>query len=413
MNRNIKQILLLTTGILLVIASVSCDLIKGNDEEEPVELPKPQLVWEAPLLGDIESPPPVIEDGSVFIANSRGLARLSMADGSLQWETMFSLEDGRPRVIGKIISDQDHLYIRRANSVSAYLKADGVQVWSTALDDTVRYNELSPGTVLMDQNSSQLFVTTRSELLIFNKQDGREGQRIVPQLPATQVSPQQLLVPMVSFTDDKLAYVLTSFQEQSSGILKGLLYAFDTVSKDTLWDYTLPGTLPDDVLSRTPVLRLSQTADKILALTGSGIFAVNAAKGEPAWTYSFTEQSNINLGKVVWNNESFVIAGLGDGRIVKLSTLDGTKIWETPTLGGLLSEWMAETDGRIYFSTSLLSINTSMRVLDSDSGEMLYAYSGSDFDIASPEGFTAAFNASGEYIINAGVLNVYGFRLPE
>jgi outer membrane protein assembly factor BamB len=171
MNRTIKQIFFYITGILLVLVNVSCNLTKSNDEE-PVELPKPQLVWEAALLGDLDSPPPVIEDSSVFIANSTGLARLSIADGSLKWETTFSLEDGRPQVIGKIISDQNHLYIRRANSISAYLKADGVQVWSTALDDTVRYNELSPGTVLLDQNSSQLFVTTRSELLIINKQDG-------------------------------------------------------------------------------------------------------------------------------------------------------------------------------------------------------------------------------------------------
>jgi outer membrane protein assembly factor BamB len=242
---------------------------------------------------------------------------------------------------------------------------------------------------------------------------GGKEQRIAPQLPSTQASPQQILVPIVSFTDDKRAYVLTSFQEQSSGKLKGQLYAFDTVNGNLLWDYPLPGTLPDDVLSRTPVLRLSQTADKILALTGSGIFAVNAATGEPVWTYSFTEQSNINLGKVLWNNESYIIAGLGDGRILKLSTLDGTKVWETPILEGLLSEWMAETDGRLYFSIGLLSLSRSMRVLDSDSGEILYAYSRSDFGIASPEGFTTAFNASGEYIINAGVLNVYGFKLPE
>ena len=349
MNRNIKQIFFYTTGILLVLANVSCNLTKSNEEEEPVELPKPQLVWEAALYGYMDSPSPVIEDSSVFIANSIGLARLSIADGSLQWETTFSLESSRPQVIGKIISDQDHLYIRRANSISAYLKADGVQVWSTALDDTVRYNELSPGTVLMDQNSSQLFVTTRSELLIINKQDGRKELRIAPQVPATQVSPQQILVPIVSFTDDKLAYVLTSFQEQSSGKLKGLLSAFDAVNGNLLWNYPLPGTLPDDVLSRTPVLRLSQTANKLLALTGSGIFAVNATTGEPAWTYSFTEQSNINLGKVLWNNETYVFAGLGDGRILKLSTLDGTKVWETPTLGGLISEWMAETDGRLYF----------------------------------------------------------------
>ena len=68
-------------------------------------------------------------------------------------------------------------------------------------------------------------------------------------------------------------------------------------------------------------------------------------------------------------------------------------------------------DGRNRWASLFLS--TSMRVLDSDSGEMLYAYSPSDFGIAFPEGFTTAFNASGKYIINAGVLSVYGFRLLE
>ncbi|HET6528109.1 MAG TPA: PQQ-binding-like beta-propeller repeat protein [Balneolaceae bacterium] len=238
--------------------------------------------------------------------------------------------------------------------------------------------------------------------MIINKQ-GLIEYEVIPEVPGGYVN--QFNKPVVSKSGERL-YVLSSY-ETSSGV-NGRVTAYSLASESLLWRKDLSFPLPHIVDFLAPILQLKEAGNKVVVMTGPAIIALNTKTGEPVWTYLFYEgRTDINAGSNLTSQKGYVYA-VETTNLVKLD-LDGREIWKIPT-GGLV-ERLFIADGNLYFSTGLLPQIITMHSVDARTGKLNYQFSSSDSGIEGS--FSSAFDASDKYLVNIGLLKIYGYRQPE
>lgn len=395
----------LCVGLLMTVTS--CSLL-GVEEEEELEMNTPQaeLVWQKPAGSNFTSPPPIIEDSSAYILDRYGLAKRVLKDGNEQWRTDF--EEIRPRVLGTKLLDVTSIYVRYEHAVSAYSKLDGVLRWSIALDDSLGDVELAPGTSLMTQSNSHLFIGTREKLLIINKEQGSIERAITPEVPVDTMSDMRFNVPVMSQAGVEVVCLLTSFKSQNDGVVKGRIATYNPEDGSLIWERILSNPLPQIGSFMSPYLQMGTSDEQLIITTGPEVLSLDVQTGEPLWNTLFVEgRTDIDVGGLLYLDGSYVYAQAAD-RILKLEVVDGSKIWETNS-GGFMERLFA-VDKSLFLGTNLPFGGLIIQVVNLENGNELYRISPPQDGILNR--FTSAFDAGNEYLVNIWVSNIYGYKLP-
>lgn len=391
----------------LLMAFTSCDLLGIEEEiEKEKKTPQAELIWQKPAGSNFTGPPPLIEDSIAYVADRYGLAKLMLEDGNEHWRT--EIGEIRPKILGKMLSDDNNLYVRFEQSVNAYSKLDGVQRWSIALEDSPEDAELAPGTSLLTQSKSHLFAGTREKLLIINKELGVIEQNIIPEVPAETISDMRLNVPVIAQSNGEVVYLLTSFKSQDNEVVQGRVAAYNPDDGSLIWDQILPYRLRHIGSFMSPYLQMAIRDEQLIIATGPGVVSLDVQTGEQRWSTLFVEgRTGINIGGLLYLDGNYVYIQAAD-RILKLSAVDGLKKWGINS-GGFI-EHMFAVNTILYYGSSLPFDGLTIQAVSLETGNELYRISPPIDGILS--GFTSAFDAVSEYLVNVGVANVYGYKLP-
>ena len=397
-------------GLAVIVAVLLsyCELLSANGGQKKKEESKksrPELVWQSGTVSRSEVPPPVIEDSSVYVVNGYALAKLNLNNGENHWVT--ELEGVAPDIYGDILVDDQSIYLRFGESLKRYDKSDGALQWSVAFEDSIDRFKLPLATSLVSQSQEHVFVGTRKNVLVVNKQQGKVSRTIAPEVPVNEISDQRLNMALGSDLADRV-YVLTSYRRQESTV-RGKLSAYDYTDGSLLWEFEVPYELAGLPEISLPTMQMANTSAFLLLMTGPAVLAVDAETGELAWEHLFYKnRTDINIGGLLFKHNNNLYASEGN-RILKLD-FQGQRKWETTIVSGFIENLFVVED-QAYFATGILPGDTAIHSIDIESGELIFSFAAQESGLF--EGFTSSFDANGTFIVNMGSRSIYGYKLTQ
>ena len=396
--------------VSLLFFLASCDFFGlGTENDDPPSQPQPELAWQVESFGDTNSPPPIIEGNNVFVTNQFVVASLNISDGEGQWST--ELEGVSPRIYGDMLLDDNNLYLRFEKSVTAYDKTDGTERWTVAFNDSIPDLPVTSDISLMDDTDTHLYIGTRENLLIVDKQTGSVEQTITPDIPAETISNERFNIPVADGSADDRVYLLTSYEGDNTAS-NARIAAYNTSDGSLVWDELAPYPLPSVGSFRPSALQISYADDRIFLLTGPAVIALDVQTGSQAWEKLFVEdRADVNVGNLlVYNPINNFLYAEAANRIYEIDVLNGNLEKSTNILGTGIIENMIVFDNTLYYSIGVSPFDIGIVAFDIERGSSKYSLSP---DVEFPNGFTSAFAANDRFLVNIGVNSIFGYELPE
>ncbi|HKL20105.1 MAG TPA: PQQ-binding-like beta-propeller repeat protein [Halalkalibaculum sp.] len=409
----LKSILALSLTALLFS---SCELlgIGGKDKDDPSS---GEVAWRIENNQEnIVRTQPAVDKNRTYFLQDGHIKSATLNEGRIIWSNKL-VNQGGGAFSRKIIQTSDRIFVDIGFEIHAYDKGDGNLIWNTEVSETS--SEISGlGGPIMSQDEDFIYAGRRGYVLKVRKEDGQIIRRYPLDRQVPEGVTQGSTDPIISPFGDNVLYVPTSYfdhsqptPEEASG---NNIFAFNSNSGELIWHSKItvkvpnPYTdIPGDSLEGAPfVYDIEVTEDKVVALAGFYIVALDRMSGETIWKTYFPE-GGFDVGLTV-DLEGVYAASIGTFA-TKVDLETGEKEWMTDIRNSNTSILTVQ-NGRLYFTNSG---GGDIWVLDTKDGSVIYnekspGHSNDSFDV-----YISSLGIGEGYMVNVGSKAVYCLKVPE
>lgn len=329
----------------------ACDLLfgdgHGNGDSGVAE-----ILWTAPKQDRYESlVRPVVEGDRAFVAYDDQLVAFDATTGEVIWQRALTDDPGRSGVDGRKILQEGGrdgtLYLNDGSWIGAFRKRDGAPRWTRSYPE-----QRGGGLNTMAQDERYLYLGGRGSAIQVAKDDGRLVRLFLLNAHASEG--------VTEGVDDLdvgegVLVVPTGFVDAEDTRLLGAVYAFDTVTGETIWSRPTPERryyfegVQDTVWAATDASGAVVTDNLVVVTTNSQVLGLDRATGDLVWEWFRPEESGFWVGPTVAGGAVYV--GGTTERVHKLDLVTGETVW-THRMRGSLQPIITVADERVYFTNN-------------------------------------------------------------
>lgn len=405
--------------IALSCLITSCELFGGVDNNNKIK--GGEVVWrldhslEGQQTLTVSTQPAIDEENAYFIQNAK-LKSYTLREGKHRWSAQICEEGLTCDYSRKILQTEDRLFIDQGFTIQAHNKSTGEVIWESEVSEDA--SEISGiNSPVMSQDEQYLYAGRKGYVLKLRKSDGK----IIKRYPLNRLVPEGVTQgatdPIISPFGDNILYTQTSYfdrsqptPEKASG---GNIFAYDATTGELVWERHVTVTVPnpytetpDDSLTGSPMIYdIAVAEDKVIALAGFYIVALDRFTGQPIWKTYFSE-GGFDVGLAVEDGAVYA-ASIGTfATRVDLNT--GKKLWKTDIRFSNTSILTVQ-NGRLYFNNSG---GSGIWVLDTTDGSVIFNKPPPDHRNDSFDVYISSLGVGSGYMVNVGSKAVYCIKIP-
>ena len=406
------------TGFILP----SCDFLglgRVNDEKE---ISGGEVVWrieheglegrETLTLGK----QPAIDDKNTYFIQNAKLKSYTLKEGRFRWSTQICQAGRTCDYSRTFIQTENRIFVDQGFTIQAHSKSTGEIMWETDVSQDA--SEISGiGSPVMSQDEQYLYAGRKGYMLKLRKKDGK----IIRRYPLDRLVPEGVIQgatnPIISPFGDNILYTQTSYFDRSQSTPEkasgGNIFAYDATTAELIWERHVTVTVPnpytetpDDSLTGSPMIYdIAVTEDKVIALAGFYIVALDRFTGQPIWKTYFAE-GGFDVGLAV-EDDAVYAASIGTfATRVDLNT--GKKLWKTDIKFSNTSIPTVQ-NGRLYFNNSG---GGGIWVLNTADGSVIYQKNSPKHKNDSFDVYISSLGVGSGYMVNVGSKAVYCLTIP-